>query len=66
MSIRIGARVTVPSKNVGKGTIAFIGETKFAKGEWIGIILDEKKGKNNGTIQGKEIVGSAPTKKMPN
>ena len=42
--IKIGARVTVPTKNVGEGTIAFIGETDFAKGEWIGIILDEKKG----------------------
>ena len=68
--IKIGARVTVPTKNVGEGTIAFIGETDFAKGEWIGIILDEKKGfffyksfqkllltflgKNNGSIQGKE------------
>ena len=51
--IRIGARVTVPSKDVGKGTIAFIGDTKFAKGSWVGIILDEKRGKNNGTIQGK-------------
>ena len=50
--IRIGARVTVPSKDVGKGTVAFIGETKFAKGAWVGIILDEKRGKNNGTIQG--------------
>ena len=30
--IKIGARVTVPTKNVGEGTIAFIGETDFAKG----------------------------------
>ena len=51
--IKIGARVTVPTKNVGVGTVAFIGETEFAKGEWIGIILDEKRGKNNGSIQGK-------------
>merc|ERR1712156_555006 len=58
--VKIGARVTVPSKNVGVGTIAFIGETKFAKGEWIGLILDEKKGKNNGSIQGVEYFSCEP------
>lgn len=35
-----------------KGVIAYIGVTEFAPGSWIGLVLDEAKGKNNGTIQG--------------
>ena len=51
MGVELGQRVSVPSKDVGNGTVAFIGETQFAKGIWIGIVLDEKRGKNNGSIQ---------------
>ena len=52
MGVEVGQRVSIPSKDVGNGTVAFVGETDFAKGVWIGIVLDEQKGKNNGTIQG--------------
>ena len=51
MGVEVGQRVSIPSKDVGNGTVAFVGETAFAKGVWIGIVLDEQKGKNNGTIQ---------------
>lgn len=48
---KIGQRVEVAGKNV-QGVIAFYGNTSFATGKWIGLILDEPKGKNNGTVQG--------------
>lgn len=52
MSIVVGQRVEVTGKDV-QGTVAYVGTTLFASGKWIGIILDEPKGKNNGTVQGK-------------
>lgn len=48
MSFELGQRVET-EKN-GKGKVAFVGTTKFAEGEWIGVILDEPKGKNNGSV----------------
>ena len=48
---RVGQRVEVAGKDV-RGVIAFVGVATFAAGKWIGVILDEAKGKNNGTIKG--------------
>lgn len=48
---KVGQRVEVIGKSV-QGVIAFSGTTNFATGTWIGLILDEPKGKNNGTVKG--------------
>ena len=46
---KIGDRVLVGSN---PGVIAFVGETRFAKGDWAGVVLDDTAGKNNGSVQG--------------
>ncbi|KAL7049117.1 hypothetical protein ACKWTF_003606 [Chironomus riparius] len=51
--LRIGTRVEIKEKGV-KGTVQYIGLTSFAAGKWVGVVLDEPKGKNNGTIKGTQ------------
>ncbi|CAF1202420.1 unnamed protein product [Adineta steineri] len=43
---RLADRVTTSGKS---GVVAYIGPTQFAEGEWIGIMLDEAQGKNDGS-----------------
>uniref|UniRef100_A0A3P9IYP1 Dynactin subunit 1 n=1 Tax=Oryzias latipes TaxID=8090 RepID=A0A3P9IYP1_ORYLA len=50
--VKVGSLVEVIGKSQ-HGTVAYIGTTLFASGKWVGIILDEAKGKNDGTVQGK-------------
>ncbi|XP_036406874.1 dynactin subunit 1-like [Megalops cyprinoides] len=50
--IKVGSLVEVIGKG-HRGTVAYIGATLFATGKWVGVILEEPKGKNDGTVQGK-------------
>ncbi|XP_037299092.1 dynactin subunit 1 isoform X2 [Manduca sexta] len=50
-ALTLGQRVMVVGKDV-KGSVAYVGHPTFATGKWIGVILDEPKGKNNGTVRG--------------
>ena len=47
--IPLGVRVEVPA---GHGVVRFSGTASFAPGKWVGIELDESKGKNDGSVQG--------------
>ena len=49
--IMIGDRVSITGTEK-KGVVQFVGETKFAKGTWAGIVLDVPTGKNDGSVGG--------------
>lgn len=47
-TLKVGTRVEVAGKGL-VGTVQYAGMTAFAGGKWIGVALDEPKGKNDGT-----------------
>ena len=53
----IGSRVMVGTR---VGHVAFIGKTKFAVGEWAGVVLDKPEGKNNGSVAGVSYFDCEP------
>ena len=59
-SFIIGQRIYV--NGVKPGVIQFIGETKFAPGEWAGIVLDDLSGKNDGSVGGVRYFQCQPKK----
>ncbi|XP_070153045.1 CAP-Gly domain-containing linker protein 1 isoform X4 [Polyergus mexicanus] len=59
-SFMIGDRVWVGGTKPGR--IAYIGETKFAPGDWAGVVLDEPIGKNDGSVAGSQYFQCEPKK----
>ena len=49
--VMIGDSVRITSSQK-KGIVQFVGETRFAKGTWIGVVLEDATGKNDGSVGG--------------
>ena len=60
VDIPVGSRCEIESSEPGlskRGTVRYIGTTKFSKGTWVGVEYDEPLGKNDGSyvVSGKNM-----------
>ena len=56
--LEVGGTCLVRGSQVG--TVRYIGEVHYAKGDWVGVELEDGGGKNNGTIKGKSYFSCEP------
>lgn len=59
VAVQVGDAVFVGDQKL-TGVVRFSGATKFAEGDWLGIELDKKVGKNNGSVRGEVYFQCAP------
>ncbi|CAJ1365328.1 unnamed protein product [Effrenium voratum] len=57
----VGCRIvfTLNARNM-EGKVGFAGDTEFAPGKWIGVILDTADGKNDGSVKDKQYFTCKP------
>ncbi|KAL8934587.1 MAG: hypothetical protein Q9216_005836 [Gyalolechia sp. 2 TL-2023] len=51
---------TVELQDGQLGTVQFVGQTQFAAGAWIGVVLGNAVGKNDGSVQGQRYFDCQP------
>lgn len=61
-TLQVGDRTFVMGKFMA--TVRFVGETKFAEGEWFGVELDSENGKNSGSVQDVSYFECLPMRGM--
>lgn len=55
---------TVELSDGRTAVVQYAGSTEFAAGEWIGVVLDDASGKNDGTVKGQQYFECAPNHGM--
>ena len=58
--LQIGQLVRLADAQARLGTIQFVGTTLFAPGDWVGVVLEEATGKNDGAVQGHRYFHCTP------
>lgn len=63
--LQVGVRCRLSNEDTRRGTVAFVGVVDSLPGlpeaPWIGIVLDEPYGKNDGAINGKRLFQCKPS-----
>ncbi|XP_052215294.1 CAP-Gly domain-containing linker protein 1-like isoform X2 [Dreissena polymorpha] len=58
VALKVGDRVLVSGSKLG--TLRYLGPADFAKGDWVGVELDDPVGKNDGAVAGKRYFDCQP------
>lgn len=58
----VGQRLELADGRIG--IVQFVGTTHFADGPWIGLVLEDQSGKNDGSVQGQRYFRCEPGRGM--